>query len=66
MAGVKMIHHVNVPTSDQDRTRDWYEKVLGAEFLDRGDINPRQLQLRIGSGEMHFTDAPNPAQGGLR
>ena len=41
MAGVKMIHHVNVPTSDLDRTRDWYEKVLGAEFLDRGAINPR-------------------------
>ena len=64
MAGVKLIHHMNVPTSDRERTRDWYEKVLGAEFLDRGPINPRQLQMRIGSGEMHFSDAENPAQGG--
>ena len=36
MAGVKLIHHVNVQISDRARTRDWYEKVLGAEFLDRG------------------------------
>ena len=64
MAGVKMIHHVNVPVSDRKRTREWYEKVLGAEFLDRGPINDRQLQLRIGTGEMHFTDTSNPAQGG--
>ena len=64
MAGVKLIHHVNVPTSDRERTRDWYEKVLGAEYLDRGPINSRQLQMRIGTGEMHFSDTPNPSQGG--
>jgi len=64
MAGVKLIHHVNVPISDRKRAREWYEKVLGAEFLDRDPINDRQLQLRIGTGEMHFTDTPNPAQGG--
>ena len=64
MAGVKLIHHVNVPISDRKRTKEWYEKVLGAELLDRGPINDRQLQLRIGTGEMHFTDTSNPAQGG--
>ena len=64
MAGVKMIHHVNVPISDRKHTREWYETVLGAEYLDRGPINDRQLQLRIGTGEMHFTDTPNPSQGG--
>ena len=57
MAKVTMIQHVNVQISDRQRTRQWYETVLGAEFLDRGPaINPRQLQLRIGSGEMHFTE----------
>ncbi len=56
MTGVKLIHHVNVQISDRARTRDWYEKVLGAEFLDRGPLNPRQLQLRIGTGEMHFSE----------
>jgi catechol 2,3-dioxygenase-like lactoylglutathione lyase family enzyme len=58
-----MIQHVNVQISDRQRTREWYEKVLGAEFLDRGPaINPRQLQLRIGSGEMHFTETPDPTR----
>jgi catechol 2,3-dioxygenase-like lactoylglutathione lyase family enzyme len=62
MAKIKMIHHVNVQISNRERTREWYEKVLGAEFLDRGPaLNKRQLQLRIGSGEMHFTETPNPA-----
>ncbi len=58
MAGVKLIHYVNVQISDRARTRGWYEKVLGAEFLDRGPLNQRQLQLRIGTGEMHFTKTP--------
>jgi catechol 2,3-dioxygenase-like lactoylglutathione lyase family enzyme len=62
MPRIKMIHHVNVQISDRERTREWYEKVLGAQFLDRGPaLNKRQLQLRIGSGEMHFTETPNPA-----
>jgi len=61
MSRVKLIHHVNVQISDRQRTREWYEKVLGAEFLDRGPaLNRRQLQLRIGSGEMHFTETPEP------
>ena len=49
MAGIKLIHHVNVPISDRERTREWYEKLLGAEFLDWGLIRERQLQLRIGT-----------------
>ncbi len=61
MPQVKLIHHVNVQISDRQRTREWYEKVLGAEFLNRGPaLNRRQLQLRIGSGEMHFTETPEP------
>ena len=56
MSGIKLIHHVNIQISDRERTREWYEKALGAEFLERGpSLNTRQLQLRIGSGEMHFT-----------
>jgi catechol 2,3-dioxygenase-like lactoylglutathione lyase family enzyme len=59
MPKVTMIHHVNVQTSNRQRTQEWYEQVLGAEFLDRGPArNERQLQLRIGSGEMHFTEVP--------
>ena len=61
MARIKLIHHVNVQISDRARTREWYERVLRAEFLDRGPaLNQRQLQLRIGTAEVHFTETPRP------
>ena len=61
MSRIKLIHHINVQVSNRDRAREWYTSVLGAEFLDRGPaLNRRQLQLRIGSGEIHFTERPNP------
>jgi catechol 2,3-dioxygenase-like lactoylglutathione lyase family enzyme len=63
MSRIKLIHHVNVQISDRARTRDWYMKVLGAEFLDRGPaLNERQLQLRVGGCEIHFTETPHPAR----
>jgi len=65
MSRVTMIQHINIQISDRERTREWYEKVLGAEFLDRGpELNQGQLQLRIGSGEVHSTHTPNPAPSG--
>jgi len=61
MMRVKMVHHINVQITDRQRTREWYERVLGATFLDRGPaLNTRQLQLNIGNAEMHFTDTENP------
>ena len=61
MAKIKLIHHMNVQISDRERARKWYETVLGAEFLDRGPaLNRRQLQLRLGNGEIHFTVTPRP------
>ena len=65
MSRVTLIQHINIQISNRERTREWYEKVLGAEFLDRGpDLNQRQLQLRIGSAEIHTTHTPNPAPSG--
>ena len=61
MSRLKLIHHVNVQISDRKRTREWYETTLGAAFLDRGpELNERQLQLRLGNGEIHFTETPQP------
>ena len=57
MSRVNMIHHVNIQITNRERTREWYEKALGAEFLDRGPaLNKRMLQLRIGSGEIHTSE----------
>jgi catechol 2,3-dioxygenase-like lactoylglutathione lyase family enzyme len=63
MSRVSLIQHINIQISDRERTREWYEKVLGAEFLDRGpELNKRQLQLRVGSAEIHTTDSANPVR----
>ena len=57
MSKINMIHHINIQITDRERTREWYERVLGAEFLDRGPaLNRRQLQLRLGTGEIHTSD----------
>lgn len=57
MSKVNMIHHINIQITDRERTRQWYETVLGAEFLDRGPaLNRRMLQLRIGNGEIHTSE----------
>ena len=64
MSRVTMIQHINIQISDRIRSREWYEKVFGAEYLDRGpELNQGQLQLRIGNGEIHstLTDTPNPS-----
>ena len=61
MSRVTLIQHINIQISNRERTRAWYEKVLDAEFLDRGpELNARQLQLRIGSAEIHTTDTTDP------
>jgi catechol 2,3-dioxygenase-like lactoylglutathione lyase family enzyme len=63
MSRVTLIQHINIQISNRERTREWYEKVLGAEFLDRGpELNNRQLQLRLGSAEIHTTDIADPVR----
>ena len=57
MSKITMIHHINIQITDRQLTREWYERVLGAEFLDRGPaLNRRQMQMRIGTGEIHTSD----------
>ena len=57
MSKVSMIHHINIQITDRQQTREWYERVLGAEFLDRGPaLNKRQMQMRIGTGEIHTSE----------
>ena len=57
MSKITMIHHINIQITDRQQTREWYGKVLGAEFLDRGPaLNKRQMQLRIGTGEIHTSE----------
>jgi catechol 2,3-dioxygenase-like lactoylglutathione lyase family enzyme len=58
-----MVHHINIQVSDREQTREWYDKVLGAEFIDRGPtLNLEQLRFRIGNSEVHTNDTANPVQ----
>ena len=36
MLKIIIIHHINIQITDRQRTREWYEKALGAQFVDRG------------------------------
>lgn len=61
MIRVKMVQHINVQITNRERTRAWYEQVLGATFLERGAaLNTRMLQLNIGNAELHFSDTDEP------
>ena len=35
------IHHVNFPSTDLDRTRQWYEKVFGHEVREAQEQHQR-------------------------
>ncbi|HEY7489964.1 MAG TPA: hypothetical protein VIH59_02495 [Candidatus Tectomicrobia bacterium] len=36
MSSATLMQHIHIQISHRKRTREWYEKVLGGEFLDRG------------------------------
>ncbi|MGQ4807889.1 hypothetical protein NKDENANG_01254 [Candidatus Entotheonellaceae bacterium PAL068K] len=56
MSRVRAIHHVNVGLRDRERTREWYQKVFDVEVK----AHPRQLELYLGTSELHGHETPNP------
>jgi catechol 2,3-dioxygenase-like lactoylglutathione lyase family enzyme len=48
------IHHVNFPSTDLDRTREWYETVFGLKSV-TPKSNTRVLLLTRGNFDLHFT-----------
>jgi catechol 2,3-dioxygenase-like lactoylglutathione lyase family enzyme len=59
------IHHVNVPCTDIERTKEWYAKVFGMRHIPTGgQSNTRVLIMSRGNFDIHFTphdDAPRLA-----
>lgn len=50
------IHHVNFPTTDPDRTTEWYAKVFGMKKIETSRIaNTQVLLLTKGKFDLHFT-----------
>jgi len=48
------IHHINFPTTDAERTKDWYCKVFSMKWVDPKS-NTDVLLLTRGNFDLHFT-----------
>ena len=60
MSRISMIHHVNLPITDLERSKEWYEKVFGVEDINPGA--PRMLTMRLGAGEFHLFKNPDSSR----
>jgi lactoylglutathione lyase len=50
------IHHVNFPTTDPERTTEWYAKVFGMKKININRFtNTKVLLLTRGKFDLHFT-----------
>ena len=50
------IHHINFPTTNPERTKEWYGRVFGLKHVNVSALsNTRVLLLTRGNFEMHFT-----------
>ncbi|MEU4156797.1 VOC family protein [Actinoplanes sp. NPDC026670] len=50
----KYIHHVNFPTTDPERTKEWYSKVFGLKAI-TPKSNTRVVLMTRGNFDLHFT-----------
>ena len=48
------IHHINFPTTDAERTKEWYCKVFSMKWVDPKS-NTDVLLLTRGTFDLHFT-----------
>lgn len=50
------IHHVNFPTTNVERTKQWYSRVFNMKHVDVSHLsNTRVLLMSHGDFELHFT-----------
>jgi catechol 2,3-dioxygenase-like lactoylglutathione lyase family enzyme len=50
------IHHVNFPTTDPERTKEWYTKVFGMKHQDVSRFSDTKVLLMTrGKFDLHFT-----------
>ena len=56
MSRVSAIHHVNIGIRDRQRTQEWYQRVFDADLIE----HPRQLELKLGTSEVHCHVTPDP------
>jgi len=53
---IQAIHHVNFPTTDVERTKEWYGKVFGLKYVDLSKMSDTNvLIMTAGNFDIHFT-----------
>ena len=50
----RYIHHVNFPTTDPERTKEWYAKVFGLKAI-TPKSNTKVVLMTRGNFDLHFT-----------
>jgi lactoylglutathione lyase len=48
------IHHVNFPTTNPERTIEWYQKVFGMKYI-KAKSNTKVVLMTRGNFDLHFT-----------
>jgi lactoylglutathione lyase len=48
------IHHVNFPTTNPERTIEWYSKVFGMKYI-KPKSNTKVVLMTTGAFDLHFT-----------
>ena len=60
------VHHISFAVSDLERSRRFYEGVLGLELIERPDIGLPGVWYGAGNAEVHLIQTPNGADVGTR
>jgi glyoxylase I family protein len=54
----KHVHHISFAVSDLERSRAFYENVLGLETIERPDFGLAGVWYRAGQAEVHLIQKP--------
>jgi catechol 2,3-dioxygenase-like lactoylglutathione lyase family enzyme len=53
---IHAIHHINFPTTDVERTKEWYGRVFGLKHVDLSKMSDTNvLIMTAGDFDIHFT-----------
>ena len=54
MITTKTLHHVSLPVTDLDRSRQFYSEILGLQEIERPPFNFPGAWFQVGSGHIHL------------
>lgn len=60
----KHVHHISFAVSDLERSRAFYEDVLGLETIERPDFGLAGVWYRAGASEVHLIQTPDGVDAG--